>query len=196
MHSVHRISDFWRGHGGFAVESELRHEICISPSPFKPRRTYTDEYIQFIVPGCYIDTTKVSVGSAFAIEFTTDFALIFLSFGVGLDPRQRSVFGPALGPIFVGIVLGMCTFVTGFSRIGYTGFCEFVYRPGKTWNSNKFKAGNPARCFGAMVGSHFASYHWIHWVGPLSASIIHGMLYHFIPPYSRKGTPDVSAETS
>lgn len=133
----------------------------------------------FIVPGCYIDTTKVSVGSAFAIEFTTDFALIFLSFGVGLDPRQRSVFGPALGPIFVGIVLGMCTFVTGFSRIGYTGF-----------------SGNPARCFGAMVGSHFASYHWIHWVGPLSASIIHGMLYHFIPPYSRKGTPDVSAETS
>ncbi|KAJ5693989.1 hypothetical protein N7536_004401 [Penicillium majusculum] len=133
----------------------------------------------FIVPGCYIDTTKVSVGSAFAIEFTTDFALIFLSFGVGLDPRQRSVFGPALGPIFVGIVLGMCTFVTGFSRIGYTGF-----------------SGNPARCFGAMVGSHFASYHWIHWIAPLSASIIHGMLYHFIPPYSRKRTPDVSVGTS
>ncbi|KUM66008.1 hypothetical protein ACN42_g1110 [Penicillium freii] len=133
----------------------------------------------FSVPGCYIDTTKVSTGSAFAIEFTTDFALIFLSFGVGLDPRQRSVFGPALGPIFVGIVLGMCTFVTGFSRIGYTGF-----------------SGNPARCFGAMVGSHFASYHWIHWIAPLSASIIHGMLYYFIPPYSRKRTSDVSEETS
>ncbi|KAJ5208073.1 hypothetical protein N7449_002452 [Penicillium cf. viridicatum] len=133
----------------------------------------------FIVLGCYIDTTKVSAGSVFAIEFTTDFALIFLSFGVGLDPRQRSVFGPALGPIFVGIVLGMCTFVTGFSRIGYTGF-----------------SGNPARCFGAMVGSHFASYHWIHWIAPLSASIIHGMLYHFIPPYSRKRTPDMSEETS
>lgn len=133
----------------------------------------------FIVPGCYIDTTKVSTGSAFAIEFTTDFALIFLSFGVGLDPRQRSVFGPALGPIFVGIVLGMCTFVTWFSRIGYTGF-----------------SGNPARCFGAMVGSHFASYHWIHWIAPLSAPIVHGILYHFIPPYSRKRTSDVSEETS
>ncbi|KAJ5121688.1 uncharacterized protein N7515_009649 [Penicillium bovifimosum] len=47
----------------------------------------------FIVPGCYIDTTKVSAGSAFAIEFTTDLALIFLSFGVGLDPRQRSDLG-------------------------------------------------------------------------------------------------------
>jgi hypothetical protein len=31
MHFVRRISDFWRGHGGFAVESELRHEICTSP---------------------------------------------------------------------------------------------------------------------------------------------------------------------
>ncbi|KAJ5295570.1 hypothetical protein N7508_010391 [Penicillium antarcticum] len=132
----------------------------------------------FMVPGCYIDSTKVSTGSAFALEFTTDFALIFLSFGVGLDPRQRSVFGPALGPIFVGIVLGMCTFVTGFSRIGYTGF-----------------SGNPARCFGAMVGSHFASYHWVHWVAPLSASVIHGMLYHFIPPYSRKSTARARAET-
>lgn len=85
--------------------------------------------MQFIVPGCYIDTTKVSVGSAFAIEFTTDFALIFLSFSVGLDPRQRSVFGPALGPIFVGIILGVCTFITGFARIGYTGFCEFPSQP-------------------------------------------------------------------
>jgi hypothetical protein len=91
---------------------------------FEPQR-HTDSAIQFTVPGCYIDSTKVSAGNAFAIEFTTDFALIFLSFGVGLDPRQRSVFGPALGPILVGVVLGMCTFVTGFSRIGYTGFCEF-----------------------------------------------------------------------
>ncbi|KAJ6094495.1 hypothetical protein N7467_002008 [Penicillium canescens] len=133
----------------------------------------------FTVPGCYIDSTKVSAGNAFAIEFTTDFALIFLSFGVGLDPRQRSVFGPALGPILVGVVLGMCTFVTGFSRIGYSGF-----------------SGNPARCFGAMVGSHFTSYHWIHWVAPLSASFIHGMLYYFIPPYSRKRAAQVSVETS
>jgi hypothetical protein len=47
-------------------------------------------------------------------------------------------------------------------------------------------AGHPARCFGAMVGSHFSSYHWIHWVGPIVASIVHGLLYHLIPPYSRE----------
>ncbi|KFY80859.1 hypothetical protein V499_00314 [Pseudogymnoascus sp. VKM F-103] len=133
----------------------------------------------FIVPGCFIDTTKVSLGSAFAMEFTTDFALIFLAFSVGLDPRQRSVFGPALGPIFVGVILGVCTFMTGFARIGYTGF-----------------SGNPARCFGAMVGSHFVSYHWIHWIGPLAASMVHGVLYYCLPPYARERLPAVTAESS
>ncbi|KAL4894282.1 aquaporin-like protein [Aspergillus ambiguus] len=139
----------------------------------------------FIVPGCQFNTDKVSTGSAFTIEFTTDLALIFLSFSVGLDPRQQAVFGPALGPIFVGIVLGTCTFVTGFSRPGYTGF-----------------SGNPARCFGAMVGSHFDSYHWIHWIAPLAASITHGLLYYLIPPYLREkestanGIPQICRGTS
>jgi hypothetical protein len=49
--------------------------------------------------------------------------MVFLAFGVGLDPRQREVFGPALGPIFVGIIVGGCSFLTGISRDGYTGFC-------------------------------------------------------------------------
>ncbi|KAL3455807.1 aquaporin-like protein [Aspergillus heterothallicus] len=123
----------------------------------------------FVVPGCYIDTSIVSVGSAFTIEATTDFALVFLAFGVGLDPRQRQVFGPALGPILIGVIVGMCTFFTGISREGYTGF-----------------SGNPARCFGAMVGSHFSSYHWIHWIGPVTAGVLHGVLYFLIPPYSRE----------
>ncbi|PGH04093.1 hypothetical protein AJ79_07193 [Helicocarpus griseus UAMH5409] len=79
----------------------------------------------FTVPGCIIDTRKVSQGSAFVIEFVTDFVLIFLSFGVGLDPRQRQVFGPALGPIFVGLVLGITTFGSGYSRDGYSGFCKY-----------------------------------------------------------------------
>ncbi|OJI98688.1 hypothetical protein ASPVEDRAFT_38191 [Aspergillus versicolor CBS 583.65] len=129
----------------------------------------------FIVPGCYFDTNLVSVRSAFTIEFTTDFALIFLSFGVGLEPRQRSVFGPALGPILVGFVLATCTFFTGISRPGFTGF-----------------SGNPARCFGAMVGSHFYFYHWIYWIGPLTAAMAHAVLYLLVPPYSRELTGDRS----
>ncbi|KAJ5563435.1 hypothetical protein N7535_008599 [Penicillium sp. DV-2018c] len=179
--------------GGLLLRASLdTRSVCHFSRPWRP---HAHVHIQFIVPGCYIDTTKVSAGSAFAIEFTTDLALIFLSFGVGLDPRQRSVFGPALGPIFVGVVLGMLTFVTGFSRPGYTGFCKFLSQPYEAWKSNKLQAGNPARCFGAMVGSHFASYHWIHWIAPLCAAIAHGMLYYLIPPYSRKPASLVSEGT-
>ncbi|CAG8094754.1 unnamed protein product [Penicillium olsonii] len=155
--------------------------VCYSPPILGMRHwgSVADPLKQFTVPGCYMDATKVSPGNAFAIEFTTDFALIFTAFGVGLDPRQRSVFGPALGPIFVGITLATCTFVTGFSRVGYTGF-----------------SGNPARCFGAMVGSHFASYHWVHWVAPICASITHGILYYLVPPYSRGKAPNASNGSS
>jgi len=58
----------------------------------------------------------------------------FLSFGVGLDPRQQKVFGPKFGPFLVGCVLGLIS----FSSIGLgAGF------PG---------AGlNPARCFSTAV---------------------------------------------
>ena len=76
-----------------------------------------------MVPGCFYDRTLVSTGSAFVVEFVTDVALIFLSFGIGLDPRQREVFGPTLGPIFVGISLGVCLVSTSFIRPGYSGFC-------------------------------------------------------------------------
>lgn len=82
--------------------------------------------------GSYIDLSKVSVGSAFVIEFITDLALIFLSFAIGLDPRQREVFGPTLAPIFVGTVLGVCIVSTGFIRPGYTGSCVETM-PEKLW---------------------------------------------------------------
>lgn len=131
----------------------------------------------------------MSVGSAFTIEVTTDFMLIFLSFGVGLDPRQREVFGPALGPIFVGIILGITSFGTSYSQVGYSGFGTYHLLQSLGFNlvfckaHRMFTGGNPARCFGAMVGSHFTSYHWIHWLGPIVASILHGIMYYFIPPY-------------
>ncbi|KAJ4289698.1 hypothetical protein N0V90_011027 [Kalmusia sp. IMI 367209] len=35
----------------------------------------------------------------YVLETMTSFALLFIAFGVGLDPRQKGVFGPALSPI-------------------------------------------------------------------------------------------------
>jgi glycerol uptake facilitator-like aquaporin len=43
---------------------------------------------------------------------------------------------------------------------------------------------NPARCMGAYVGSRFPEYTWIVWVAPISASIIHGVIYWALPPWT------------
>ncbi|KAK8086129.1 aquaporin-like protein [Apiospora phragmitis] len=60
----------------------------------------------------------------------------YLSFGVGLDPRQAQMYGPALGPILVGLCFGMVNFVTTGTAPGYSG-----------------ASMNPARCFGIAVAS-------------------------------------------
>jgi glycerol uptake facilitator-like aquaporin len=126
----------------------------------------------FVAGGCEIDTALVPVGDAFALEFICDLALLFMSFGVGLDPRQKQVFGPALGPIFVGFVLGIMSFGTSFTRRGYNGV-----------------SANPARCFGVFVGSRFPGYHWIHWVGAVTADIVHGLVYFLVPPWQYSKSP-------
>jgi hypothetical protein len=41
---------------------------------------------------------------SYILETMTSFVLIFIAFGVGLDPRQREVFGPALSPILVSLM--------------------------------------------------------------------------------------------
>ena len=78
----------------------------------------------FDVGGCSIDTAFVSVGQAFSVEFMASLTLLFLAFGVGLDPRQKQVFGPALAPALVGLALGVLSFGTAFSRAGYGGACK------------------------------------------------------------------------
>ncbi|PYH84605.1 aquaporin [Aspergillus uvarum CBS 121591] len=116
------------------------------------------------VGGCYIDTTQVPVTSGLVIEFFACLIIVWLCFGVALDPRQAKVFGPAVGPWLVGVVVGVITWGTSFTRTGYIG-----------------ASVNPARCFGAYVASEFPGYHWIHWVGPLAASVAHGLVY-FVDP--------------
>jgi hypothetical protein len=44
-------------------------------------------------------------------------------------------------------------------------------------------AFNPARCMGLMVAKNEMQYHYVHWLGPFAASIMHGVFYYFVPPY-------------
>lgn len=46
-------------------------------------------------------------------------------------------------------------------------------------------AFNPARCMGLMVAKNDLQYHYVHWLGPFAASIVHGVFYYFVPPYVR-----------
>jgi hypothetical protein len=50
--------------------------------------------------------------------------LIFVAFGVGLDPRQAKVFGSALAPIFVGASLALGTLTSSLVKPGYSGICK------------------------------------------------------------------------
>lgn len=126
----------------------------------------------FTAGGCFVDTSLVPVDDAFLLEFIFCLLLIFLSFGVGLDPRQGTIYGPALSPFLVGMVLFGVSWSSAFTRSGYAGACE--YYPGH-WVRNIYiykeiclslvmVAVNPARCFGVYVATSFPSYHWIHWV--------------------------------
>ncbi|EXJ86937.1 hypothetical protein A1O3_03891 [Capronia epimyces CBS 606.96] len=124
----------------------------------------------FKVGGCFLSENMVPISSAFTIEFMASLLLLVLAFGVGLDPRQREIFGPALAPILVGLAAGACALCFSFSRPGYGG-----------------ASLNPARCFGVFVGSHFPAWHWLHWVGPTAASMLHGVVYFLVPPISPKG---------
>ena len=115
--------------------------------------------------GCSIDPSVVTAGEALILETMSCLSLIFIAYGVGLDPRQKAVYGPALGPLFIGLALGLCTFVTAALKPGYTG-----------------ASLNPARCFGLMAAEWRWDLHWVHWADPIIAGALHGVLYWAVPP--------------
>ncbi|KAK1808885.1 hypothetical protein LTR12_016750 [Friedmanniomyces endolithicus] len=121
-----------------------------------------------IIPGCTVDPTLVSPGQLFVLEYLFSQALIFTAFGVGLDPRQGKVFGPALSPVLVGFTLGFGTLASSLAKPGYTGI-----------------SFNSARCLGLMIAKGDMQYHYVHWLAASSAAMLNGLFYHFAPPYVR-----------
>jgi len=117
-----------------------------------------------VILGCSIDSSVVTAWEAVILETMSCLSLIFIAYGVGLDPQQKTIYGPSVGPLFIGLALGLCTFVTGALKPGYTG-----------------ASLNPARCFGLMVAGGKWNLHWVHWVGPVAAGALHGVLYWMVP---------------
>jgi len=123
--------------------------------------------------GCYLDPNgPMEVGQAVAIEFMASFALLLVSFGVGLDPRQKELYGSSLGPLLVGLTVGTMTSATSALNPGYTGAGMF-----------------PGRCLGLQVGlGEFYSHDWVWWIPDIAAAIFHSIIYRLAPPYTREAT--------
>jgi glycerol uptake facilitator-like aquaporin len=124
-------------------------------------------------PGCYVDPSEVASTQAFALETMGSLFVLFLAFGLGLDPRNQGSFGPSLGPFLVGISSGVALFAGGVATPGYLGF-----------------SCNPARCLGLMAAGHRFTYHWVHWVGDLTACVVHAFIYYAVPPFCNQRIQD------
>ncbi|KAK8099163.1 uncharacterized protein PG998_012404 [Apiospora kogelbergensis] len=128
--------------------------------------------------GCFYDASVLEPTQVLLIEVVSCFILLFLIFGVGLDPRQAALFGPHLVPVLVGLCFGVVAFVSQGLAPGYAG-------------ANM----NPAKCFGIAIATNDYSAQWIWWVGGLIGGIMQAILYNFNPPWqvhddnNKEGTP-------
>ncbi|KAJ5133308.1 MIP transporter [Penicillium atrosanguineum] len=120
----------------------------------------------FTTGGCFVDTSLVPVDDAFLLEFVFCLLLIFLSFGVGLDPETEYGIWPCFIPI-------PCRYGAFWRELGL-----FIYADWICWRPLTQHA-----VLESMSRPPFPSYHWIHWVGPLAASIGHGIVYLVVPPW-------------
>ncbi|CAM1510683.1 Fc.00g010180.m01.CDS01 [Cosmosporella sp. VM-42] len=114
--------------------------------------------------GCFFDSSQISTGQVFLNEVFASFVLLYLSYGVGLDPRQAILFGPRLGPLLVGTSLGLVTFATSGIAPGYAG-----------------AQMNPARCFAYGIARRNMSDQWIWWFGPAAAALLLAVMYNIAP---------------
>ncbi|KAG8419835.1 hypothetical protein J3458_004669 [Metarhizium acridum] len=116
--------------------------------------------------GCFFTPSVTSAGQVFLNEAAASFVVLYLAYGVGLDPRQAILFGPRLGPLLVGASLGLVSFASSGIAEGYGG-----------------AQANPARCFAAAIARKDMSYQWIWWFGQAAAAVLLAVFYNAIPPH-------------
>ncbi|KAK0642857.1 aquaporin-like protein [Cercophora newfieldiana] len=120
--------------------------------------------------GCFYDSSEIRASQVFLNEAASCFAMLYLAFGVGLDPRQALLFGPKLGPLLVAASLAVISFASSGMIPGYTG-----------------ASMNPARCFGLGLARLDFSDQWIWWLGPAAASVVLSFMYNVLPPNHAEG---------
>jgi glycerol uptake facilitator-like aquaporin len=118
----------------------------------------------------------LDVGQGLMIEVFFSFLILFASYGIAFNARQRGIYGPVFVPLFIGLVLCLVIFSSAsLAPPPFTG-----------------AGANPSLCFGCTaalslyeeIGRTLAfENHWVYWVGPGIAAIIHAILYLVAPPH-------------
>lgn len=98
---------------------------------------------------------RISVPSAFVIEWLLSFALMFVIMAVATDDRVAGGFAA----IAVGLTVGFCALMGG----PITG-----------------ASMNPARSLGPAVVGGLWQGHWLYWVAPVSGMMAAGWTYDFL----------------
>ncbi|KAK9760069.1 hypothetical protein K7432_016288 [Basidiobolus ranarum] len=112
------------------------------------------------------DEEVVTMGQAFCLEFFYSWSYAWLTLLIGLDPKQRKVYGPAIPACCVALSLGLNIFVSGGLNTGYIGV-----------------GANPGKYLGVAVASGNYQQFWIPWFAPMCASIVQSSLYWKISPF-------------
>lgn len=95
----------------------------------------------------------VTAGVGIVVEAVLTFLLVFVIFGVAVDPR-----GPgAVAGLIIGLVIAMDILAGG----ALTG-----------------AAMNPARAFGPALFSNFWEGHYVYWIGPAIGGMLAALVYH------------------
>ncbi|KEY74839.1 hypothetical protein S7711_11047 [Stachybotrys chartarum IBT 7711] len=125
--------------------------------------------------GCFYDPSQLSSGQAFLNEIVCSFILLYLAYGVGLDPRQAMLFGPKTGPLLVGASVGLIAFANSGAVPGYAG-----------------AQMHPGRCFAFGIARQDMDGQWIWWFGPAIAAVLLAIMYNLIPPhFASKGNQEL-----
>ncbi|KAH8924899.1 aquaporin-like protein [Atractiella rhizophila] len=121
--------------------------------------------------GCWFpEDGSYTAGQALVVEFSTALSVLFIAYGVGLDPRSKELNGPALGPFLVGLTIALSSWSTSGLVPGFSGGIAF-----------------PTRCFGMAFGSWmWQREQWVWWIGDLLAAAVSGVLYRVVPPYKHE----------
>ena len=122
-----------------------------------------------INPGLTVLAPGVSWGSGFVIEFILTFFLVFVIFGVAVDPRGSFA---AVAGIPIGLTISLDIMMGG----PLTG-----------------AAMNPARWFGPAVASGSYDNWYVWWVGPLIGAIVGAVIYRYA--LAGEAEPDITPAT-